>query len=67
MPFLATSIMPLENVAPNKIPKLATIRMVRKEATLDPIAELRKLTASLLTPTIKSMKAREKRTQIRIR
>jgi hypothetical protein len=54
MPFRATSIIPLENVAPRSIPTLATINMVRKEATRDPMAELRKFTASLLTPTIKS-------------
>jgi len=67
MPFLATSIIPLEKEAPSKIPRLATISIVRNEATLDPMAELRKFTASLLTPTIRSMMASEKRTQMRIR
>lgn len=67
MPFRATSIMPLENEAPNSIPRLATISIVLKEAALEPMAELRKFTASLLTPTIKSIKASKKRTQIRIK
>lgn len=67
MPFRATSIMPLENEAPNRIPRLATISIVLKEAALEPMAELRKFTASLLTPTIKSIKASKKRTQIRIK
>ena len=35
-----------------KIPKLATIIIVRKEIALEPIAEFKKLIASLLTPTI---------------
>jgi len=35
-------------------PRLATIKIVLKEATLDPTAEFRKLTASLLTPTTRS-------------
>lgn len=39
--------------------------IVRKEATLLPIAELRKLTASLLTPTIRSVMASKKRTTTR--
>ena len=41
--------------------------MVLKGAALEPMAELRKLTASLLTPTIKSEIARIKRTTTRIR
>lgn len=58
IPLRATSIIPLENNAPKAIPKLANIIMVLKEMAFEPIAELRKLTASLLTPTIKSPTAR---------
>ncbi len=58
IPFLATSIIPLENSAPRAIPKLAKIMMFRNEMALEPIAELRKFTASLLTPTIRSPMAR---------
>jgi len=54
IPFLATSIIPLEKVAPNKIPMLATVIMTQKGADFEPIAETKKFTASLLTPTIKS-------------
>jgi hypothetical protein len=49
--------MPLEKREPAKMPKLATTNMVRKGATFDPMAELRKFTASLLTPTIRSTTA----------
>jgi hypothetical protein len=55
IPLLAISIIPLENNAPTKTPKLATIIMVRKETALDPIAEFKKFTASLLTPTTRSV------------
>ncbi len=48
-----------------KIPTAATSIIVLKEAAFAPIAELRKFTASLLTPTIKSMIARINR-KIRI-
>ena len=58
MPLRATSIMPLENVAPIKIPSAAMIMMTVAGAALDPKAEFKKLTASLLTPIIKSEKAR---------
>ena len=58
IPFLATSIIPPAKRAPIKIPKLAIIIMFLREATCDPMAEFRKLTASLLTPTTKSAKAR---------
>ena len=51
IPFRATSIIPLENTAPIKIPKLATIIIVLNEIALEPIAEFKKLIASLLTPT----------------
>jgi hypothetical protein len=58
IPFLATSIKPLEYTAPTKIPRLAKIIMVLREIAFDPIAEFKKLMASLLTPTIKSAMAR---------
>ncbi len=51
MPRRATSIMPLENVVPARTPSEATIIMVTRDATLEPTAEFRKLTASLATPT----------------
>lgn len=51
MPERATSIMPEENVAPSRTPRLATHIVVRKLAIRQPRAELRKLEASLLTPT----------------
>jgi hypothetical protein len=66
-PLRAISIKPLEKVAPITMPKLATIKMVRKEAILDPIAEFRKFTASLDTPIIRSENARIKRKIIKTR
>ncbi|MBA7584814.1 hypothetical protein ES708_26776 [subsurface metagenome] len=54
--------MPLEKVTPQRIPAAATINKIRRGATFAPIAEFRKLTASLLTPTIKSDIASIKRT-----
>ena len=54
IPLRATSIIPFENKAPKAIPKLAKIIMFLKEIAFEPMAELRKFTASLLTPTIKS-------------
>jgi len=66
-PFLAISINPLENVAPTKTPRLATIITVLKEAALAPTAEFKKLTASFATPTIRSEKASIKRTIIKNR
>ena len=60
-PFRAISIIPLENIEPSTTPALATNNMVRRGATFEPIAELRKLTASLLTPTIRSIMATTKR------
>ena len=57
MPERATSIMPEENVAPSRTPRLATHIVVRKLAMRQPRAELRKLEASLLTPTKRSMTA----------
>ena len=59
IPFLATSIMPLELRAPIPTPRLATIIIVLKDTALDPMAEFKKLTASLLTPTIKSAMAKK--------
>ena len=49
---------PLEKMAPKAIPRLATIMMVLKEMALEPRAEFKKLTASLLTPTTRSAAAR---------
>ena len=60
MPFRATSIMPSEEIAPAKTPMDAMISMVRKEATLEPIAEFKKFAASLLTPTVRSIIAKQK-------
>ena len=57
MPFRATSIIWPDKRAPVKIPMEANMRMVLTLVTLLPIAEFRKLTASLLTPTIKSIMA----------
>ena len=54
MPFLATSIIPLEKVAPTTTPRAATNIITLKLAAFEPIAEFKKLTASLLTPTTKS-------------
>ena len=54
--------MPPENVAPTNIPSPAIRRITLKEATFDPMAEFKKFTASLLTPTIKSETAKIKST-----
>ena len=59
IPFRATSIIPLEKIAPTATPILATIMMVLNEIALDPIAEFKKLTASLLTPTTRSAIAKK--------
>ena len=59
IPFRATSIIPLENMAPTATPILATIIIVLNEIALEPIAEFKKFTASLLTPTIKSAIAKK--------
>src|SRR5690606_9690904 len=61
IPFRATSIIPLEKVAPTNIPNAATNMITLKPAALDPTAEFRKLTASLLTPTTRSEIASKKR------
>jgi len=67
MLFLATSIIPVENVAPTTIPSAAINIITFNGATFEPMAEFRKLTASLLTPTIKSEIARANNTITRIR
>ena len=54
--------MPLEKTAPINIPIAATSIITLKEATFDPTAEFKKLTASLLTPTIKSEAANKNNT-----
>jgi hypothetical protein len=59
IPFLAISIIPLEDRAPMATPRLARIIIFLNEITLEPIAEFRKFTASLLTPTIRSLTARK--------
>ena len=51
MPLRATSIMPLDVMTPMMMPTEATVRMTFIEAALEPMAELRKLTASFVTPT----------------
>ena len=57
IPFLATSIIPLDVTAPKKTPILAIIMTFLSEMAFEPIAEFRKFTASLLTPTTKSTTA----------
>ena len=54
MPCRATSIMPLLRAAPANTPIAATVTTVLYLATLAPMAEFRKFTASLLTPTTRS-------------
>ena len=61
MPCRAMSIMPLLIAAPMNTPIAAIVIIVRKEAALAPIAEFKKLTASLLTPTDRSKIANKKR------
>ena len=58
MPCLATSIIPALITAPTSTPIEAMNMTVLNFATLAPMAELRKLTASLLTPTNRSNTAR---------
>ena len=43
--------MPLDVSVPTRMPAAAIQRMTRRGAAFDPRAELRKLTASLATPT----------------
>ena len=61
MPCRAMSIIPLLIAAPINTPIAAIVMIVRKEAALAPIAEFKKLTASLLTPTERSKIANKKR------
>ena len=67
IPFLATSIIPLEKTDPTATPKLASIIMFLTEIALDPNAEFKKFTASLLTPTTKSPIARRPKAIIMIK
>ena len=64
IPFRATSIIPLEKIAPIATPTLATIIIVLKEIALEPIAEFKKFTASLLIPTTKSATAKKAKATI---
>jgi hypothetical protein len=61
-PLQATSIIPLEKSEPIKTPSEATVKIAQSGATLEPILELRKLTASLATPIIRSKTAKPSRT-----
>ena len=54
MPWRAMSIMPLDVVAPTKMPTAATMIAVLNFATLAPTAGLIKFTASLATPIERS-------------
>jgi hypothetical protein len=64
IPFLATSIMPLDVSAHSSIQILAMMRIVFFEDTFDHIAEFKKFTASFATPTIRSSTAKTKRMTI---
>ena len=67
IPLRATSIMPFENEAPINIPAAAIKKINHFGAAFEPMAELRKFTASLLTPTIKSEIANAKSTTTKMR
>ena len=54
IPLRATSIIPLDVIAPMNTPKLAIIIIFLTDIAFEPIAEFKKFTASLLTPTTKS-------------
>ena len=54
--------MPLENNVPKITPIDATVRITHKGATFEPTLELRKFTASLATPTVKSRTAKTNKT-----
>ena len=58
MPLRATSIMPLDVTTPSRMPTDATPRMVFMGAALEPMADVRKFTASLVTPTKRPETAR---------
>jgi len=57
IPRFAISINPPDEAAPTKMPIDATIIIVRNVPARLPIADVRKLTASLLTPTTRSNSA----------
>ncbi|CCZ12667.1 conserved domain protein [Prevotella sp. CAG:1092] len=61
IPCLVTSIIPDDMVAPRSTPNDATINTTLKVATLAPIADCKKFTASLLTPTKRSKTAKQSR------
>ena len=61
MPWRAMSIMPLLSTQPRNTPTEAMHTKVRNLAAREPMAEFRKLTASLLTPTQRSKVASRKR------
>lgn len=67
IPFLATSIIPDENIAPARTPSAATSKIIFREPALEPTAEFKKFTASLLTPTTKSVTASVNSSTIKIR
>ena len=54
------SIMPFESDAPTNMPIAAIAIIVLNDAAFEPMAELRKFTASLLTPTERSNTASTK-------
>ena len=56
-PLRAISIKPFDVSVPAIMPREATIRTTHRAATLEPMLELRKLTASLATPTVRSTTA----------
>jgi hypothetical protein len=56
-PLRAISIIPFEKVAPATMPKAVTPNIIHLEPALDPMAEFKKLAASLATPTIISQNA----------
>lgn len=58
MPLRATSIIPLDVTAPTMIPTDATAMMTLTGAALEPMAELRKLAASFITPIKRPVTAR---------
>ena len=59
--------MPLESAAPTRIPNAAMAMITLKDAAFEPMAELRKFTASLLTPTLKSKTASTNRNRTKIK
>ena len=58
IPLRATSIIPLEVMAPKNTPILAIIIIFLIAIAFEPMAEFKKFTASLLTPTTKSTVAK---------